>query len=235
MLNISQLSVFYGKIQVLHQVSLRVKQGEIVTVIGSNGAGKSTFLNSIAGVNSNVSGSIEYKGMQILKKLPEDIVKLGISLVCQGGRLFRRLTVLENLELGTYLRSKSEDIKRDMAGVFEIFPPIEHRLKWPAGKLSGGEQQMLAISRCLMANPHLMMMDEPSFGLSPLMVKEVVRVIRKLRDQAKTILLVEQNARMALRVAQHAYILETGKLILGGSAAELAKDDRVRKSYLGES
>jgi len=234
MLNISQLSVFYGKIQVLHQVSLRVKQGEIVTVIGSNGAGKSTFLNSIAGVNSNVSGSIEYKGMQILKKLPEDIVKLGISLVCQGGRLFRRLTVLENLELGTYLRSKSEDIKRDMAGVFEIFPPIEHRLKWPAGKLSGGEQQMLAISRCLMANPHLLMMDEPSFGLSPLMVKEVVRVIRKLRDQAKTILLVEQNARMALSLADRGYVFEVGKVVLEGTGNELLADGNVRKAYLGQ-
>lgn len=234
MLNISQLSVFYGKIQVLHQVSLRVKQGEIVTVIGSNGAGKSTFLNSIAGVNSNVSGSIEYKGMQILKKLPEDIVKLGISLVCQGGRLFRRLTVLENLELGTYLRSKSEDIKRDMAGVFEIFPPIEQRLKWPAGKLSGGEQQMLAISRCLMANPHLMMMDEPSFGLSPLMVKEVVRVIRKLRDQAKTILLVEQNARMALSLADRGYVFEVGKVVLEGTGNELLADGNVRKAYLGQ-
>ena len=234
MLNISQLSVFYGKIQVLHQVSLQVKQGEIVTVIGSNGAGKSTFLNSIAGVNSNVSGSIEYKGMQILKKLPEDIVKLGISLVCQGGRLFRGLTVLENLELGTYLRSKSEDIKRDMACVFEIFPPIEQRLKWPAGKLSGGEQQMLAISRCLMANPHLLMMDEPSFGLSPLMVKEVVRVIRKLRDQGKTILLVEQNARMALSLADRGYVFEVGKVVLEGTGNDLLADGNVRKAYLGQ-
>lgn len=233
MLNISDLNVFFGKIQILHRVSLQVRQGEIVTVIGNNGAGKSTLLNTIAGINSVTSGSIEYNNSQILRKQPEAIAKLGISLICQGGRVFRGLSVLENLNLGAFLRNNSQEIEKDMSVVFEIFPMLRNRLKWQGGKLSGGEQQMLAISRSLMSNPDLLMMDEPSFGLSPLMVKELSRVIKMLRDRGKTILLVEQNARMALDLAERAYVFEVGKVVLEGTGRELLNDSNVRNAYLG--
>jgi len=234
MLDISELNVFFGQIQVLHQISLHVKQDEIIAVIGSNGAGKSTFLNTIAGINAEVSGSITYKGAQILRKAPEVIVRLGISLICQGGRLFRSLTVLENLELGAYLRGKTEGIRKDMETIIEIFPPLKQRLRMQAGKLSGGEQQMLAISRSLMSSPDLLMMDEPTFGLSPIMVKELVRVIQQLRTQRKTVLLVEQNARIALKLADRGYVFEVGKVFLEGKGKDLLADAKIRKAYLGQ-
>ena len=234
MLNTVKLSVFLGQIKVLNELCLEVREDEITGVIGSNGAGKSTFLNTVAGINSEVMGSIEYKGSEILGKAPEAIVRLGISLICQGGRPFRRMTVLENLELGAFIRSDLGGIKEDIDSILQTFPNLKQRLKMPAGNLSGGEQQMLAISRSLMSSPDLIMMDEPTFGLSPLMVKEVGRVINKLRQQGKTILLVEQNAHMALNHSDMGYVMETGRITLSDTAEALLQSEQVKKAYLGE-
>jgi branched-chain amino acid transport system ATP-binding protein len=233
MLNISNLNVYFGQIQVLAGISVEVKKNEVVAGIGSNGAGKTTFLYAIAGVNTEVSGSIKFNGSEILLQLPEKIVKMGISMVCQGGRLFHRLSVEENLELGAYLRSDRLAVKRDVDRVLKLFPSLEMRLKYPAGKLSGGEQQMLAISRSLMSDPILIMMDEPTFGLSPLMVSLLISVIKELKNQGKTVLLVEQNARMALQLADRGYVFEVGKVIMEGTGVDLSRDNNVKKAYLG--
>lgn len=234
MLDVSEVCVSFGLIQVLKQVTLCVNQGEIVTVIGSNGAGKSTLLNTIAGIFRATSGSIIYKDLEIGGKAPESIVKLGISLVCQGGRLFKRLTVLENLEMGAYLRRDTQRIKKDISALMKLFPMLERRLQLPAQNLSGGERQLLAISRSLMSNPYLLMMDEPTFGLAPLMVKEVARVARELRGEGKTILIVEQNANMALKLAERGYVFEVGRIAISGECGELLKDSSIKKAYLGQ-
>ncbi|MEK5186888.1 ABC transporter ATP-binding protein [Solibacillus sp. FSL R5-0691] len=233
MLIINDIDVFYGNIQALKGISLEVKEGEIVTLIGANGAGKSTLLKTISGLLKPKRGSIEYLGAAIDGKPAQSIVKAGISHVPEGRRVFSNMTVEENLELGAYLRSDREAIKKDLNHVFELFPRLLERRKQLSGTLSGGEQQMLAMGRALMAKPKLIIMDEPSMGLAPLMVKNIFNIIEMVNKEGVTVLLVEQNAHMALSVAHRAYVLETGKIVLTGSAKELQESDEVRAAYLG--
>ncbi|OIQ59098.1 high-affinity branched-chain amino acid transport ATP-binding protein LivF [Moorella thermoacetica] len=233
LLKVENLDVYYGAIHALKGISLEVKEGEIVTLIGANGAGKSTTLNTICGLLRPQSGRITFQG-QALNGLPAPaIVKLGISQVPEGRRIFPNLTVKENLELGAYLRRDREGISRSMRDVFRRFPRLEERQKQMAGTLSGGEQQMLAIGRALMSRPKLMLLDEPSMGLAPLLVQEIFNIIKEINQQGTTILLVEQNANMALSVAHRGYVLETGRITLQGKAAELAANAAVKKAYLG--
>ena len=233
MLIINDIDVFYGNIQALKGISLEVKEGEIVTLIGANGAGKSTLLKTISGLLKPKRGSIEYLGAAINGKPAQSIVKAGISHVPEGRRVFSNMTVEENLELGAYLRNDKEAIKKDLNHVFELFPRLLERRKQLSGTLSGGEQQMLAMGRALMAKPKLIIMDEPSMGLAPLMVKNIFNIIEMVNKEGVTVLLVEQNAHMALSVAHRAYVLETGKIVLTGSAKELQESDEVRAAYLG--
>lgn len=233
MLKINDIDVFYGNIQALKGISLEVKEGEIVTLIGANGAGKSTLLKTISGLLKPKRGSIEYLGAAIDGKPAQSIVKAGISHVPEGRRVFSNMTVEENLELGAYLRNDREAIKKDLNHVFELFPRLLERRKQLSGTLSGGEQQMLAMGRALMAKPKLIIMDEPSMGLAPLMVKNIFNIIEMVNKEGVTVLLVEQNAHMALSVAHRAYVLETGKIVLTGSAKELQESDEVRAAYLG--
>ncbi|MCM3723589.1 MULTISPECIES: ABC transporter ATP-binding protein [Solibacillus] len=233
MLIINDIDVFYGNIQALKGISLEVKEGEIVTLIGANGAGKSTLLKTISGLLKPKRGSIEYLGAAIDGKPAQSIVKAGISHVPEGRRVFSNMTVEENLELGAYLRNDKEAIKKDLNHVFELFPRLLERRKQLSGTLSGGEQQMLAMGRALMAKPKLIIMDEPSMGLAPLMVKNIFNIIEMVNKEGVTVLLVEQNAHMALSVAHRAYVLETGKIVLTGSAKELQESDEVRAAYLG--
>ena len=233
MLIINDIDVFYGNIQALKGISLEVKEGEIVTLIGANGAGKSTLLKTISGLLKPKRGSIEYLGAAIDGKPAQSIVKAGISHVPEGRRVFSNMTVEENLELGAYLRNDREAIKKDVNHVFELFPRLLERRKQLSGTLSGGEQQMLAMGRALMAKPKLIIMDEPSMGLAPLMVKNIFNIIEMVNKEGVTVLLVEQNAHMALSVAHRAYVLETGKIVLTGSAKELQESDEVRAAYLG--
>ena len=233
MLIINDIDVFYGNIQALKGISLEVKEGEIVTLIGANGAGKSTLLKTISGLLKPKRGSIEYLGAAIDGKPAQTIVKAGLSHVPEGRRVFSNMTVEENLELGAYLRSDREVIKKDLNHVFELFPRLLERRKQLSGTLSGGEQQMLAMGRALMAKPKLIIMDEPSMGLAPLMVKNIFNIIEMVNKEGVTVLLVEQNAHMALSVAHRAYVLETGKIVLTGSAKELQESDEVRAAYLG--
>lgn len=233
MLIINDIDVFYGNIQALKGISLEVKEGEIVTLIGANGAGKSTLLKTISGLLKPKRGSIEYLGSAIGGKPAQSIVKAGISHVPEGRRVFSNMTVEENLELGAYLRSDREGIKKDLNHVFELFPRLLERRKQLSGTLSGGEQQMLAMGRALMGKPKLIIMDEPSMGLAPLMVKNIFNIIEMVNKEGVTVLLVEQNAHMALSVAHRAYVLETGKIVLTGSAKELQESDEVRAAYLG--
>lgn len=233
MLIINDIDVFYGNIQALKGISLEVKEGEIVTLIGANGAGKSTLLKTISGLLKPKRGSIEYLGAAIDGKPAQSIVKSGISHVPEGRRVFSNMTVEENLELGAYLRNDREAIKKDLNHVFELFPRLLERRKQLSGTLSGGEQQMLAMGRALMAKPKLIIMDEPSMGLAPLMVKNIFNIIEMVNKEGVTVLLVEQNAHMALSVAHRAYVLETGKIVLTGSAKELQESDEVRAAYLG--
>ncbi|MEK4387858.1 ABC transporter ATP-binding protein [Solibacillus sp. FSL W7-1464] len=233
MLIINDIDVFYGNIQALKGISLEVKEGEIVTLIGANGAGKSTLLKTISGLLKPKRGSIEYLGTAISGKPAQSIVKAGLSHVPEGRRVFSNMTVEENLELGAYLRSDREAIKKDLNHVFELFPRLLERRKQLSGTLSGGEQQMLAMGRALMAKPKLIIMDEPSMGLAPLMVKNIFNIIEMVNKEGVTVLLVEQNAHMALSVAHRAYVLETGKIVLTGSAKELQESDEVRAAYLG--
>ncbi|AOQ25471.1 ABC transporter ATP-binding protein [Neomoorella thermoacetica] len=233
LLKVENLDVYYGAIHALKGISLEVNEGEIVTLIGANGAGKSTTLNTICGLLRPRSGRITFQG-QALNGLPAPaIVKLGISQVPEGRRIFPNLTVKENLELGAYLRRDREGIRRSMQDVFRRFPRLEERQKQMAGTLSGGEQQMLAIGRALMSRPKLMLLDEPSMGLAPLLVQEIFNIIKEINQQGTTILLVEQNANMALSVAHRGYVLETGRITLQGKAAELAVNAAVKKAYLG--
>lgn len=233
MLKVNEIDVYYGAIHALKKMSLEVEQGTIVTLIGANGAGKTTTLKTISGILRPKSGTITYKDKDITKVAPEKIVSLGISQVPEGRRIFPTMTVLENLEMGAYLRKDKKEILKDMENVFNRFPRLMERRKQLAGTLSGGEQQMLAIGRALMARPELMLMDEPSMGLAPLLVKEIFEIIKDINSRGTTILLVEQNANMALSVADKAYVIETGEIVLQGTAEQLMKSEEVKKAYLG--
>jgi branched-chain amino acid transport system ATP-binding protein len=233
MLKINDIDVYYGNIQALRNVSLEVNEGEIVTLIGANGAGKSTLLKTISGLLKLKKGSIEYLGEAIDGKAAQAIVKAGISHVPEGRRVFANMSVEENLELGAYLRKDRDGIKKDLDHVYELFPRLLERRKQLAGTLSGGEQQMLAMGRALMSKPKLIILDEPSMGLAPLMVKTIFEIIKMVNKEGVTVLLVEQNANMALSVADRAYVIETGDIVLQGTAAELQASEEVKAAYLG--
>jgi len=233
LLEIKDLHVSYGAIRALRGISLHVEQGEVVTLIGANGAGKSTTLRTISGLLQPREGSITFDGVSLRGYAPHGIVGLGLVQVPEGRGIFGNLTVAENLRLGAYPRHDHAQIQKDRERALELFPRVKERLKQNAGTLSGGEQQMLAIARALMARPRLLLMDEPSLGLAPQIVKTIFQVIREINQRGTTILLVEQNARMALQVAHRAYVLEVGEIQMHGPAAELAASDEVRKAYLG--
>lgn len=233
MLTVEDINVYYGAIHAIKGVSLEVPDGEIVALIGSNGAGKSTTLRTISGLMKPKTGKIMYDGKNIAGTAAHKIVGMGLSQVPEGRRVFANLTVLENLELGAYLRKDKEGVAKSMKDVFEKFPRLEERKLQVAGTLSGGEQQMLAMGRALMSKPRLLLMDEPSMGLAPLLVKEIFNIIKEINAAGTTILLVEQNANMALSIADKAYVLETGRITLSGTAKELASSEEVRKAYLG--
>ncbi|WP_425061464.1 ABC transporter ATP-binding protein [Sporomusa carbonis] len=233
MLKVDNINVYYGAIHALKGISVEVNQGEIVTLIGANGAGKSTTLRTISGLLKPKTGKIIFEGQDIAGAAAQNIVKLGISQVPEGRRVFANMTVLENLELGAYLRSDAQEIKADMDNVFTRFPRLAERRSQLAGTLSGGEQQMLAMGRALMSRPRILLLDEPSMGLAPLLVKEIFSIIKDINATGTTILLVEQNAHMALSIAHKAYVLETGRITLSGDAKELAESEEIRKAYLG--
>jgi branched-chain amino acid transport system ATP-binding protein len=233
LLEVKDLRVFYGAIEALRGVSLRVEQGEVVTLIGANGAGKSTTLRTISGLLEPKSGTIHFDGEEIQGLQPHKIVKAGLVQVPEGREIFANLTVDENLQLGAFLRKDKAAIRADRERALELFPRVRERLTQQAGTLSGGEQQMLAIARALVARPKLLMLDEPSLGLAPQLVRIIFQVIREINQAGTTILLVEQNANMALQVAHRAYVIEVGKIRMEGPAAELAASDEVRKAYLG--
>lgn len=234
MLELNGIYTYYGNIVALRGVSLTVERGEIVTLIGANGAGKTTMLNTIIGLLKPRQGRIFLEGEPIEGLLPDQIVRRGIAQSPEGRRIFPRMTVQENLELGAFTRTDTGEIQRDMEQVFTLFPRLRERLRQKAGTLSGGEQQMLAIGRALMARPRVLLLDEPSMGLSPILVETIFAIIREINQQGTTILLVEQNARMALSIAHRGYVIQTGEIALHDSARELIRSDLVRKSYLGE-
>ncbi len=233
MLVVKDIEVYYGAIHALKKLSIKVEQGNIVTLIGANGAGKSTTLKTISGLTRPKTGQIVFKDEDITRTPPEKIVGRGISQVPEGRRIFAAMSVIENLEMGAFLRKDKANIDADIEMVFTRFPRLKERRKQTAGTLSGGEQQMLAIGRALMARPALMLMDEPSMGLAPLLVKEIFEIIMDINEQGTTILLVEQNAHMALSIADYAYVIETGEIVLQGSASELMHSEEVKKAYLG--
>ena len=233
MLKINDINVFYGAIHAIKGASLEVNEGEIVTLIGANGAGKSTILRTISGLLKPKGGSIQFEGRDIAGLPAHEIVKGGISQVPEGRRIFAEMTVLENLELGAFTRKDKDGIKSDMEMVFNRFPRLKERISQLAGTLSGGEQQMLAMGRALMSRPRLLLLDEPSMGLAPLLIKEIFAIIQDINKAGTTVLLVEQNANMALSIAHRAYVLETGRITLSGEAKELAASEDVRKAYLG--
>lgn len=234
MLKVDKINLYYGVIHALKDISLEVKQGEIVTLIGANGAGKTSTLRAISGLEPVKSGTVTFKNTELNKIPANKIVTLGLSHVPEGRRVFPELSVLENLELGAYLRKDKAGIKQDMEMVFSKFPRLKERLKQHAGTLSGGEQQMLAIGRALMNRPEMLILDEPSMGLAPLVVKDIFDTIVEINKMGTTILLVEQNANMALAIAHRAYVLETGNIVKSGDAKELLNDDSIRSAYLGE-
>lgn len=233
MLEIKDLNVFYGAIHALKGISLTVGEGELVSLIGANGAGKTTTLHTISGLLTAASGSILMDGKDLQKVAPNKIIGMGLAHVPEGRHVFARMSVEENLRMGAYIIRDQKKIAENLEMVYSHFPRLKERYKQLAGTLSGGEQQMLATGRALMTNPSIVLMDEPSMGLSPLLVKEIFAIIRELHESGITILLVEQNAKMALAVSDRAYVLETGKISMSGMASELAEDDRVRKAYLG--
>ncbi len=235
MLSIKDLHVSYGAIHAIHGVSLEVNDGEIVSLIGANGAGKTTILHTITGLKAATSGTITYGDLDLRTTDPSKLVKYGISHVPEGRHIFPDMTVLENLEMGAYAFRKSKsELEENFNTVFKRFPRLKERYKQLAGTLSGGEQQMLAMGRALMSDPKILLLDEPSMGLSPILVKEIFSIIQYCHDMGITILLVEQNAKMALGIADRAYVLETGNITISGDAKELLVDDRVRKAYLGQ-
>ena len=233
MLKIENLHVSYGGIRALQGVSLEVPDGKIVTLIGANGAGKSTTLRTISGLVKADSGSITYDGQELLGQPINKILEKGIAMVPEGRRVFTNLSVVENLRIGAYLRNDKAQIEKDLEWVYELFPRLKERSWQMAGTLSGGEQQMLAVARALMSKPKVIMMDEPSLGLAPLVVKGIFDIIRTINDQGVTVLLIEQNANMALKIADHAYVLETGRITLTGTGRELLVNEDVKKAYLG--
>jgi branched-chain amino acid transport system ATP-binding protein len=234
MLAVENLSVNYGAIRALHQVSCRVKQGEIVALIGANGAGKTTILNTISGIVPSISGSVSFEGENITRMAAHLIVRKGISQVPEGRRVFARMSVLENLEMGGFILPGKEEVARGIDRAFTLFPRLAERRKQAARTLSGGEQQMLAMGRALMSDPRLLLLDEPSMGLAPMLVEKIFEIVVEINKAGTTIMLVEQNASMALSIAHRAYVLETGEVVLSGDAAELARNPEVRKAYLGE-
>ncbi|EOR21326.1 ABC transporter ATP-binding protein [Cytobacillus oceanisediminis] len=233
MLHIKDLNVYYGNIQALKGVTLDIEEGEIVTLIGANGAGKSTLLKTLSGLIKPKKGSIEYLGKSIAGKPAQSIVKAGMSHVPEGRRVFSNMTVEENLELGAFLRKDKQEIQKNLQKVYEIFPRLFERKKQLAGTLSGGEQQMLAMGRAIMAKPKLLLLDEPSMGLAPIIVRTIFQVIQEINEEGTTVLLVEQNAHMALSIAHRGYVIETGKVVLSGSAQELQESDELKQAYLG--
>lgn len=232
MLNVDNINVYYGSIHAVRGVSFDVNEGEIVTLIGANGAGKSTSLNTVSGLLTSKTGKIEFMGRDLRGISPHKVVGLGLTQVPEGRRVFAQMTVEENLDMGAYTRAAGE-VKDSMADVYDRFPRLKERRRQLAGTLSGGEQQMLAMGRALMSRPKLLMLDEPSMGLAPILVEQIFDIIKELHNSGVTILLVEQNARMALSIADRAYVLETGKVALSGTGAELMESDKVREAYLG--
>jgi len=234
MLRVENLSVNYGAIKALKKVSCEVHQGEIVALIGANGAGKTTILNSISGILPINDGKILFSGTDLTKTAPHEIVKLGICQVPEGRRVFANMSVLENLEMGGYSLSDKDAVAAGIERAFTLFPRLKERMKQHARTLSGGEQQMLAMGRALMSSPKLLLLDEPSMGLAPMLVEKIFEIVVEINRSGTTVMLVEQNAHMALSIANRAYVLETGEVVLSGNADELAQDPEVRKAYLGE-
>lgn len=233
MLELKNIDVHYGVIHAIKGISLKVEDGEIVTLIGANGAGKTTTLRTISGLKKPTNGEILLNGVNITNTTAQERVKMGIIHVPEGRHVFSQMTVLENLELGAYLRRDKDGIAKDLKMVYERFPILSDRKKQAAGTLSGGEQQMLAIGRALMSRPKILFLDEPSMGLSPLLVKEIFSIIKDINKAGTTILLVEQNASMALQIANHAYVIETGSIVLSGTGADLMQSEDIKKAYLG--
>lgn len=233
MLRIEKVNVSYGSIHALHDISLTVNDGEVVSLIGANGAGKTTTLHTITGLKGATDGVIEYDGKDLRKMDPSHIIRIGMAHVPEGRHVFTQMSVQENLEMGSYIMNDKSQIKKNMDMVYEYFPRLLERKKQLAGTLSGGEQQMLATGRALMSNPRIVLMDEPSMGLSPLLVKEIFHIIKTLHQNGITVLLVEQNAKMALAVSDRAYVLETGRISMSGKASELLANDNIKKAYLG--
>ena len=234
LIEVKDITVHYAKVAAVRNISITVEDGEIVTLIGSNGAGKTTTLRAISGLKHPTTGEIHFNGQRIDKLPTYKINALGIAMVPEGRRLFPQMTVLDNLLLGAFLRKDKEDIQKDLEeAVFRHFPRLKERTKQTAGTLSGGEQQMLAMGRALMSAPKLLLLDEPSLGLSPIMCGEIAKIIRDIHAEGKTVILVEQNARLALALAQHAYVIEAGDIVLSGPAEELHQNDNVKKAYLG--
>lgn len=234
MLKVKNLNVYYGNIHAIKDVSIEVNEGEIVSLIGANGAGKTTTLQTISGLLKARSGEIEFLGNNLLKTEPHKILQMGLAQVPEGRRVFAELTVKENLQLGAYtIKDKVENINADRDKVYERFPRLKEREKQLAGTLSGGEQQMLAMGRAIMSRPKILLLDEPSMGLSPLLVKEIFRIIKEVNKSGVTVLLVEQNAKMALSISDRAYVLETGKIAMEGNAKELMQNEDIKKAYLG--
>lgn len=235
LLEVHDLHTFYGKIHALKGISLTVEEGEIVTLIGGNGAGKSTTLNTICGIVEAAQGQVILDGRDITHEPPHRIIESGIGQSPEGRKIFKRLSVAENLEMGAYSRTDQDGIKQDLEFVFDTFPRLRERQRQLGGTLSGGEQQMLAMGRAMMGRPRILLLDEPSMGLAPLLVRDIFQIIQYLNEQGTTILLVEQNALMALEVAHRGYVLQTGKITLADDAAALQQNETVRKAYLGES
>jgi len=231
-LNVDNINVYYGAIHAIHNVSFHVNEGEVVTLIGANGAGKSTILKTVSGLLRSKTGDVQFAGHSIAQTAPHKIVEEGLAHVPEGRRIFQQMTVEENLEMGAYTQPKS-GIPADLEMVFEQFPRLKERRRQIAGTLSGGEQQMLAMGRALMSHPKLLLLDEPSMGLAPILIEQIFEIIRSLHKAGTTILLVEQNAQMALSVADRAYVLETGEITLSGTGDELIHSDEIRKAYLG--
>ena len=234
MLEVKDLEVYYGMIQALKGISFQVNEGEVIALIGANGAGKTTILHTITGLVEAKSGTVEFEGTNITKMPGHKIVTLGMAHVPEGRRVFSELTVLENLRMGAYTRKDKNEVEKSLKMVYERFPRLEERKNQLAGTLSGGEQQMLAMGRALMSHPKIILMDEPSMGLSPIFVNEIFDIIKEVSAGGTTVLLVEQNAKKALSIADRAYVLETGKIVLEGDAKELMNDESVKKAYLGE-
>lgn len=234
MLQIKDLQVYYGVIQAIKGISFEVNEGEIIALIGANGAGKTTILHTVSGLIPAKTGSVEFEGKELTKTAPHKIVQMGMAHVPEGRRVFQELTVFENLKLGAYTRKDKAEIDQSLKMVYERFPRLEERKKQVAGTLSGGEQQMLAMGRALMSKPKIILMDEPSMGLSPLLVSEIFDIIKSINESGTTVLLVEQNAKKALSIADRAYVLETGNIVLEGAAKDLMNDDSIKKAYLGE-